>query len=50
MSVLQVENGSFTPLVCSVNGEIEREASKYYLRIAKMFSEKRDEPYSITIP
>ena len=23
MSVLQVENGSFAPLVCSVNGEIE---------------------------
>ena len=47
--VLQVENGSFTPLVLSINGGMGREASKCYSRIAKMLSEKRDEPYSLTM-
>ena len=49
MRVLQVENGSATPLVFSINGGMGREASKHYSRIAEMLSEKRDEPYSLTM-
>ena len=49
MRVLQVENGSFTPLVFSINGGMGREASKCYSRIAEMLSEKRHEPYSLNI-
>ena len=40
MRVLQVENGSFTPLVFSINGGMGREASKCYSRIAELLSEK----------
>ena len=47
MRVLQVENGSFTPLVFSINGGMSREASKRYSRIAEILSEKGDEPYSL---
>ena len=48
--VLQVENGSFTPLVFSINVRMGREASKCYSRIAEILSdEKRDEPYSLTM-
>ena len=47
--VLQVENGSFTPIVFSINEGMGREASKYYSRIAEMLSEKCDESYSITM-
>ena len=49
MRVLQVENGSVTPLVFSINGGTSREASKCYSRIAEMLSEKRDKPYSLTM-
>ena len=49
MKFLQVENGSITPLVFSINGGMVREASKCYSRIAEMLSKKRDEPYSITM-
>ena len=47
-SILQAENGSFTPLVFSVNGGLENEANKCYSRIAKKLAEKRDKPYSVT--
>ena len=45
--ILQVENGSFIPLVFSVNDEIGKEASKCYSPIIKKLAEKRDEPYSM---
>ena len=45
--ILQVENGSFTPLVFSVNGGMGKEANKCYSRIAEKLAEKRDEPYSV---
>ena len=42
------ENGSFTPLVFSVNGGgLENEANKCYSRIAKKLAEKQDKPYSV---
>ena len=49
MRVLQVENGSFTPLVFSINDGMGRETSKCYSQIAEMLSKKRDENYSITM-
>ena len=45
--ILQVENGSFTPLVFSVNGGMGKEASKCYSRIAEKLGGKRDKPYSV---
>ena len=48
MRVLQVENRSFTPFVFSINGRMDREASKCYLRTPEMFCKKRNEPYSVT--
>ena len=37
--VLQVENGSFTPLVYSINGRMGKEASKSYSQIDEMLFE-----------
>ena len=45
--IFQAENGSFTPLVFSVNGGMGKEASKCYSRITEKLAEKRDEPYSV---
>ena len=42
--ILQVENGSFTPLVFSVNGGMGKEANKCYSRIAEKLAKKRYEP------
>ena len=50
MRVLQVENGSFTPSVFSINERMGREAPKCYSQIADMLYEKRDKTYSITMP
>ena len=45
--ILQVENGSFTPLVFSVHGGMGKEANKCYSQIAEKLAEKQDEPYSV---
>ena len=45
--ILQAENGSFTPLVFSVNGGMGKEANKCYIWIAEKFAEKRNEPCSV---
>ena len=47
--IKQVENVSFTPLVFSINGGIEKEANKCYSWIAKKLAEKRDELYSMVV-
>ena len=39
--VLQVENGSFTPLVFATNGAMSRECQAFYKRMAEMVAEKR---------
>ena len=49
MRVLQVENGSFTPLVFSINVGMTKEASECNSRIAEMLSKKHDKHYSITM-
>lgn len=47
--MLQVENGSFTPLVFSVNTAVGKEASKCYGRIATNLTEERNETYLVTV-
>ena len=46
--VLQVENGTFTPLVFATNGAMGRECTKFYQRLAEMIAEKRKEHPSKT--
>jgi len=45
--VLNVEHGSFTPIVLSANGGVGREGEKFYSRLAEMISQKRKTHYSI---
>ena len=45
--VLQVENGTFTPLVFSTHGGMGRECKKFYQRLTEMIAEKRDIPNSV---
>ena len=42
---MQVEHGSFTPLVMSATGKIGRESSKFYLRLSELISEKGERKY-----
>ena len=44
--VIQVEKGSFTPIVMSTFGGMGEEADNYHKRIATLISEKRNERYS----
>ena len=44
--VLQVEMGSFTPLVFTSSGGMAKECAKFYDRLADMLSEKRKEQKS----
>ena len=46
--VVEVENGSFTPLVFSTTGGMGKLASIFYSRLAMMLSEKRQQPFSTT--
>ena len=47
--VLQVEKGSFTPIVMSTFGGMGKEASKFQKRIATLISEKKKERYADVI-
>ena len=47
--VLEIEHGSFTPLVFSIYGGMSREYSTFYDRLSNLLSEKRDIPPSVTI-
>ena len=44
--VLEVENGTFTPLVCNVYGGMGRECQVFYKSLSSMLAEKRDDSYS----
>ena len=46
---LQVQNGSFTPIVFSSNVEMGKESNQCYSQIATTLAEKRDEPYSVIL-
>ena len=39
--ILEVERGSFTPLVMTVLGGMGRESSKFYSRLSESIAEKR---------
>ncbi len=47
--IINVEQGSFTPLIFSSTGGMGREASMFLKRLATMISEKRSELYSHTV-
>ena len=47
--VIDVEHGSFTPLVFTTAGGMGREASAVYKRLAQLIAEKLAEPYSSVI-
>ena len=40
--ILQIDPGTFTPLVFSVNGSMGRECQKFYSGLTQMISKKRD--------
>ena len=44
--VLQVERGSFTPLIFTTTGGMGPEATRYHKRVAELLAEKRGEEYS----
>ena len=46
--IIQVEQGTFTPLVFTTSGGMSRECSRFYSRLAHLISEKRGESYSNT--
>ena len=47
--VLDVEMGSFSPLVFGTNGGTEADCNCFLKRLAQKLSEKNEEPYHITI-
>ena len=47
--ILQVEKGSFTPLIFSTTGGMGPESTKYHRRIAQLISAKGGENYSDVI-
>ena len=47
--ILQVEHGSFTPLVMSATGGMTRECKKFYLRLTEMICKKRKTNCNVTI-
>ena len=47
--ILQVEHGTFTPLVMSATGGMGRECQKFYTRLSESVAEKRGQNYSVTV-
>ena len=47
--VLEVEQGSFTPLVFTTTGGMACECMRYHSRLAELLSTKKEENYSITM-
>ena len=47
--IVEVEHGSFTPLVFSTTGGMGRLASIFYSRLALLLAEKRHQPYATTM-
>ena len=45
--IMQVEHGTFTPLVMSETGGMGRESSKFYTRLSELINEKRESSYNI---
>ena len=47
--VIQIEKGTFTPLVFSTSGGMGKEADKFIRRVAERMSWKRGEKYSSVV-
>ena len=47
--VLEIEHGTFTPLVFSIYGSMGRECKKFYSRLADLIAEKRDIAKSVAV-
>ena len=47
--ILQIEHGTFTPLVFSIYGSMGRECRKFYSKLAELLSDKRKESKSLTV-
>ena len=47
--IIEVEHGSFTPLVFSTTGGMGRLATIFYKRLASMLADKRQQPYATTM-
>ena len=45
--VMDVEHGSFTPIVMSALGGMGRESTKFFVRLSEIISEKRYQPNSL---
>ena len=45
---LQIDHGTLTPLVFSINGSMRKECEKFYSCLAQIISEKRDFPQLIS--
>ena len=46
--ILEVEHGSFTPIVFTAMGGMGRETKSFYKRLSELLSDKRNEQFSIT--
>ena len=44
--IMQIEHGSFTPLVMSATGGMGRECHKFYARLSELIADKRKQCYS----
>ena len=47
--VLEIENGSFTPLVIGINGVLGEECEQFLATLSSKIAAKDDESYSHTI-
>jgi hypothetical protein len=47
--VMEIEHGTFTPLVFTTTGGMAGECNRYHSRLAELLSNKKGEPYSATI-
>ena len=47
--VIEVEKGSFTPIVVSTFGGMGQEAEKFHKRLAQLIANKRNEQYSCVV-
>ena len=47
--ILQIEHGTFTPLVFSIYGSMGREFAKFYSKLSELLSDKRKESISLTV-
>ena len=46
---MEIEHGTFTPLVSTTTGGMAEECGRYRCRLAELISTKKGEPYAATI-